>query len=435
MVEIRSALKISTIEAMFATIHVALTQGIFLTNYVLDLGASNLVCGIVESLPFLLQFSFFLSPILVRKIQSRRIVTGIFAFAHRLSWLVLIMLLYVDWDPWIKHGLMIFTLFVSNMCAVIATNAWFSWMADLIPASIRGTYYGRRNAYLGLTSLVALLAGSQVLNWFKSVGMVEAGYTICFAVAIASAVFAVRKLLQQYEPPTQDIPKVSFAELRRALADQPLLKSYIRFFTIWQFGLGVGAAFFGVHMVKVLHMTPAQMGYFAILSSVTALFGSRLWGRARDRVGDRAVLISSGLLVSVHIVVWMWAYDGFLLPVWMVCIFGGFSWAGFNIAAWNWPQHLCRDANRQYTYGLIGLYSGPGFVAGSILGGILTTYLPLTLFSWGGFDFLHFHLVFTISLVARGLAVLLIARWSFDHDRRHRSISECFVDSFRAMRA
>ncbi len=64
---IREALHCSTLEAIFATIHVALTQGIFLTNYILDLGASNFECGIVESLPYLLQFTYFASPWLVRR--------------------------------------------------------------------------------------------------------------------------------------------------------------------------------------------------------------------------------------------------------------------------------------------------------------------------------------------------------------------------------
>lgn len=431
---IREALHCSTIEAIFATIHVALTQGIFLTNYVLDLGASNLECGVVESLPYLLQFTYFVSPWLVRKLNRRKPVAGFFAFAHRLSWISLILLLYVDWAPETKHAIMILTLLFSNACAVIANNAWFSWMADLTPASIRGSYYGRRNAYMGLTSLVTLLTGSQILNHFRESGAGYIGYTICFCAAILSSVFAVRMILRQYEPPVKTPQHLRISRLFRIALNKPLLKEYIAFFTLWQFALGVGAAYYGVHMVKVLKMNVAQMGLFSIITSMAALLGSRLWGQARDRVGDRITLIASGFFVAVHVWIWMPAEEGFLLPTWIVCVLGGFFWAGFNIASFSWPQKLCGETHRLYTFGLIGLFSGPGFVVGSLLGGVLTTYLPQVLFHIGDFEVLHFHLVFGISALGRLLAIYLICHWSSRVFGNHRTIRECIADSFGAMK-
>jgi hypothetical protein len=433
MQTIREAMRCSTIEAVFATIHIALTQGIFLTNYVLDLGASNLECGIVESFPYMLQFCFLISPWMVRRLNARRPVAGFFAFAHRLCWLVLIFLLYIDWSPAVKHQTMLLTLFFSNACAVVASNAWFSWMTDLVPATIRGSYYGRRNAYMGLTSLVTLFTGSQILNYYRQGGDGYIGYTICFSAAIISAVFAARMILRQYEPPTKTIPKIRLGRLLRTVKNKPLLREYIQFFTLWQFSLGVGAAFFGVHMVKVLKMSVAEMGFFSLIASMLALFVSNLWGKARDRVGDRALLICTGVFVALHVWIWMPAEEGRLWPAWIVCFVGGFFWAGFNIAAFSWPQHLCGDADRQYTYGLIGLFSGPGFVLGSLLGGALTTYLPPVLFHIGDFEVLHFHLVFAISSIGRFTAVLLIARWSLRLNPNDRSVGRCIGDTFKAM--
>jgi hypothetical protein len=194
MATIRQAMRCSTIEAVFATVHIALTQGIFLTNYVLDLGATNFECGVVESFPYMLQFCFLISPWMVRRMNARRPVAAFFAFAHRLCWLVLIFLLYVNWSPEAKHRTMLITLFFSNACAVVAANAWFSWMADLVPPTIRGSYYGRRNAFMGLTSLITLFAGSQILNHYRQNGDGRLGYTICFSVAIISAIFAARMI-------------------------------------------------------------------------------------------------------------------------------------------------------------------------------------------------------------------------------------------------
>ena len=432
---IRESLNCSTWEAVFATIHLALTQGIFLTNYALDLGASNMLCGVIESLPFLLQLSYLLSPYLVRRYGQRKKVTLTFSILHRLAWVPLIALLYTDWEPPMKQVLMVLTLLGANACAVVAANAWFSWMTDLIPPAIRGAYYGRRNAYLGLTSLVTLFFGSQLLSYFRSLDLGAAGYTICFSVAVASALFAARMLARQYEPKAEPVSNLSFGDLFRLTKTRPLLWEYIRFTTLWQFSLGVGAAFFGIHMVKVLKMSPAEMGYQALVASVTALIGSRIWGRARDRVGDRAVLVTTGLLIAAHVWIWMPSTKDFMLPVWAVSVVGGFVWSGFNIAAFSWPQELCGTANRQYTFGLLNLLSGPGFVVGSLLGGALTTFLPEVLFRIGTFEVLHYHLVFALSSVGRGAAVLLLAKWSLVYDRRFRSVKKCFADSLQAIRS
>lgn len=433
MQAIRTGLKCSNIEAVFATIHMVLTQGVLLTNYVIDQGASNLVCCIVESLPFVTQFGFLLSPVLVRQLQARKPVATLFSVTHRLAWLVLIGLLYVDWPPVVRQSLMVFTLFSANVCAVIASNAWFSWMTDLVPTTIRGSYYGQRNAYLGLTSMIALFVGTQMLDWFDLVDMKFAGYTICFSVAIASAAFAARMLLRQHEPKMTSVPKISIRELLEPLKTQYLLRKYIAFYTIWQYFLGVSAALFGVHMVKVLEMSPAQMGVQALLASCTVLISSRLWGRTIDRVGDRAVLVTSGILVALHVWIWMPSHSGFLWPVWITSIVGGIAWSGFNIVAFSWPQRICRKEDRLHSFGLLGFFSGPGFVLGSITGGMLATLLPEVLFHIGDFEVMHFHLTFALSSLGRLIAVLLLAHWSLIHDRSVRTVRQCITDTFRAM--
>jgi predicted MFS family arabinose efflux permease len=430
---IRNGMRCSNVEAVFATIHLVLSQGIFLTNYVLDIGGSNLVCGIIQALPYTVQFTYFLSPMLVRRMHGRKPVAILFSILHRASWVGLILLLYVDFTPPIKQMLLVLILLGANACAVVAGNAWYSWMADLVPSSIRGSYYGRRNVYLGLTSMITLLVGSHVLTWFCDVDMWKAGYTICFSAAVLSAFYAAYILKRQYEPPLTPVPIMSMRNVLAELRKTPLLRDFIIFFTIWQFGMGVAAAFFGVHMVKVLSMSPAQMGYLSLGASAMALVGSRMWGRAMDRTGERAVVITSGLIISLQVWFWMLTAPGRLWPAWIVMLCAGFSWSGFNLAIFAWPQRMCSPDNRQYTYGMLGMISGPAFVIGSLTGGVLTTVLRQDLFMLMGFQITHFHLVFFLSSIMRGASVVLIAKWSLRYDRTARSIPRCINDTFSRM--
>lgn len=431
----RQGLRCSNIEAIFATVHVVLTQGVFMTNYVLDLGSSNFICGVVESLPFFLQFTYFLSPILVRRLKFRKPVVVTFLVAHRLSWIFLILLLFLDMTPGKKQLVMLLTLLFANACAVIAGNAWFSWMTDLVPASIRGSYYGRRNVFLGITSMTTLLLGTQALTYFRASGNGRIGYTICFSVAIVSALFAAWVMSRQHEPVMKKpVPRMTLSQLYSAVQNNLFLQHFLKFFFFWQFSMGLAAAFFGVHMVKVLKMSPAQMGYQTLVASACALIGSRLWGRVMDRVGERAVVLACGGLISLHVWIWIPAQEGFLWPVWITSIAGGFFWAGYNIALFSWLQRICGTEERQYTYGLVGLVTGPAFVIGSLIGGTLTTIMPQTLFSIGTFEFLHFHLIFAISALGRGMAIQWMSTKSMSFTKNKWTVTKAICESFTKMR-
>jgi len=128
MASARAGMRCSNFEAIFATVHLVLTQGIFLTNYVLDQGGSNLVCGIIEALPYTVQFTYFLSPLLVRRMRRRKPVVLGFAIAHRASWGFLILLLYTGWSSTTREMLMVLVLLLANVCAVLpATRGTPGW--------------------------------------------------------------------------------------------------------------------------------------------------------------------------------------------------------------------------------------------------------------------------------------------------------------------
>lgn len=430
--ELRRALRISTTEAIFAMVHFALTQGIFMTNYIIDLGGSNFVCGVVQALPYLTQSVFFLSPVLVRRFDGRRpVVTG-FILCHRLSWILLTALLFVRWSPPVRQVLMILTLLAANACAVVAGNAWLGWMADLVPKGIRGAYYGRRNLYLGITSLLAILIGSQVLNASDYWGDRRIGYVVCFGAAVVAALFSSWFLSRQYEPPRESAADLQWRKLLAEPLQNGQLMRYVRFFVVWMFFLGLSDAFFGVHMVRVLKMSPAQMGLQALIGSTMTLVAARLWARPLDRLGSRAVLLTSGILISFHVWIWFWAQPGILWPVWVTTILGGFCWAGFNLAIFNWPQLMSSPRDRQYALGVVNATSGLTYVVGSVLGGILTTALPQTLFHIGQYEFLHFHLLFAISALGRLFAITVLGtRVVRKSKKAHRSSSDLVFATLR----
>lgn len=409
--ELRRSLHVSTLEGIFATIHLALTQGLFLTNYAIELGCPDWLLGVLDALPFLCTGFAFLSPLLVRRLRSRMAVVRTFALLHRAAWLVLVVLLFIDVSPGTRQGLLVLTLLLSNAAAVVAGNAWLAWMADLVPPAIRGSYYGRRNAALGAVSLAMILVGSYVLTWWDRRGEIEIGFAICFLAAVVSALIAARTLGRQFEPaaPQPRSPR-TVRQTFSAVWAVPGVRPVIRFILVWQFCLGLSAAYFGAHMVRVLEMTPFEMGLFGVIQSVSALLAMPYWGRLDRRLGSKAVLSGCGVMIGLHIFPWLASSAALIWPVYIVGVFGGFAWAGFNLSWFNYTQTLGPADLRQHTFGVIGFFQGSAFFVGSILGGLALLALPERLMAWsiGPWVFVNYFLIFGISAVGRLFAILLL---------------------------
>jgi len=428
--ELRRGMHISTVEGVFATIHIALTQGLFLTHYAIHLGCEDWLLGVLDALPFLCTGFAFLSPMLVRRLRSRMAVVRSFALGHRLAWLVLVILLLVDLPQPAKQGLLVLTLLLSNAAAVVAGNAWLAWMADLVPPSIRGSYYGRRNTTLGAVSLSAMLVGSYVLTWFKQRGDIEVGFAACFIFAVAAALVAARMLGRQYEP-VPPVPKFrrSFTENFAEVWRFPGVPAACRFIGVWQFGLGLSAAYFGAHMVRVLLMSPFQMGLFAVITSISALLATPFWGRMDRRYGSPTVLAGSGLVIALHILPWLTSSAAYVWPIFIVSVAGGIAWAGFNLSWFNYTSSLGPSDLRQHTVGVVGFVQGTAFFVGSILGGVVLSMLPHQLLPWeiGPWVFVNYFLIFAISVVLR-----LVALWLLPRDLRKGAMS-CLMMMLRTV--
>lgn len=60
-------------------------------------------------------------------------------------------------------------------------------MADLVPAGVRATYYGKRFAMAGAVMMVCVLAGTGFLDWMIGRDQLRWGYTILFGAGVLSA--------------------------------------------------------------------------------------------------------------------------------------------------------------------------------------------------------------------------------------------------------
>ena len=135
-----------------------LTAGVFLTGFLVELGASNLAIGLLAAVPFTVQFLQLPSVVLIERLRARRTIATWAAGIGRSF------LLAGATAPFLgtNAGIIMLVVCVASYqaMAAIAGCAWNSWMRDLVPEGAYGRFFGRRaTATTALATALALCGG------------------------------------------------------------------------------------------------------------------------------------------------------------------------------------------------------------------------------------------------------------------------------------
>jgi len=319
-----------------------LTGGAFLVAFAVKLGASNLVIGLLAAIGPLSQLLQLPSIFIVEKIRNRRLITVVAAALSRLCWLVIAI------SPFIFPAKVAITVLLVLLTAVSAFGAvsgcsWNSWMRDLIPENIMGSFFSKRmRIATGIGIVLSLLAAVYLDFWKKQFASQElAGYSILFFVGFAAGMLGVFFLAKTPEirmPVVRDRANI-FRLLSLPFKDENFRK-LIAFMCSWNFAVNLAGPFFMVYMLRRLDLSMSFIIALSIVSQVMNFLFLKIWGRYTDRFSNKSVLAISGPLFIISILAWTFTTmpDKYFLTIPLLIIIHivmGLSSAGVSLASGN----------------------------------------------------------------------------------------------------
>jgi MFS family permease len=384
----RTSLKASTIDGVFATIFSNITGGVLLVNFLLQLGATPVEIGLLSSIPLVVNFLQPLGAFLADRTSSRHWYTLAIFGPSRLLWLVL-----VAGIAWFccsaniaPHQLVIWTLLiilVTNILGALGGCAWFSWMAALVPPSLRGRYFGLRNSAASLANLVSVpLLGYAISAW-PGGGIQGYGILLFFGVIIGLISLGCQFWMVDVNPQVYRAGKVSRLSAENSshpapesfsvLKDSNFLK-FLLYVGVWTFAMNLSAPFFNLYMLKNLNLSLTTVTLYASLIAGANLVMLVLWGKLADRVGNRPLLLLVGILIALTPLFWLVAgTDTISVWLWLPLIHlisGGFG-AAIDLCNSNIQMEVAPvDRPSQYfaiAAAITGVSGGLGSAAGGFL--------------------------------------------------------------------
>ncbi|MHA2061537.1 MAG: MFS transporter, partial [Candidatus Sifarchaeia archaeon] len=347
-----------------------LTGGAFLIAFAIKLGASNLVIGLLAAIGPLSQLLQLPSIFLVEKIRNRRLITVVAAGLSRLCWLIIALSPFL-FPAKIAIAVLLILLIAVSAFGAIAGCSWNSWMRDLIPENIMGSFFSKRmRIAVGVGIALSILAAVYLDFWKKQFPDHElAGYSILFFVGFVSGMIGLLFLAKTSET---KMPPILAKQKMLKLLLQPFkdenFRKLIAFMCSWNFAVNLAGPFFMVYMLKRLGLSMSFIIGLSIVSQVFNFLFLKLWGRYTDRFSNKSVLAISCPLFLVSILAWTFTTmpEKYILTIPLLIVIHilmGLSSAGVSLASGNISLKLAPK-------GSATAYLAANTIANSIAAGI-----------------------------------------------------------------
>jgi MFS family permease len=283
-----------------------------------------------------------------------------------------------------------------------------SWLANVLPADIRGSYTGRRLAFISITSIVYLYIASRWLDWQPDM----TGFAVVFAVGWLAGILGYVMMGLTPYPKTEPAEQQSMAgALTGPLSDSDY-RPLALFMSTWLLSGMMSGAFYSVYMLQDLGLSYSQVAIYTNITLAAMVLSYPLWGIFVQRYGSRPV---NQLTIWPYVaILGTWVFINPATAYWLIPIqrgIAGLVWSGTQIANSTLLYKLVPQGEENSSYfanwmGFVAL----GAAGGPFIGGLLRNALPEAGVVVAGMEFAPLQVVFALSALLCLVPALLSHR-------------------------
>jgi MFS family permease len=338
----------------------------YLPAFALAAGLGEVAAGLVATLPLVAGAVLQLvSPAAVRRLGSHKRWVVLCAACQAMAFLPLALGAYSGHvAAWLVFGMA-----ACYWGAGLATGpAWNTWVATLVPDSIRAGFFARRTRFSQIGTLVGFVAGGVILQFAKGWTLSIMPFAALFATAAVARLISVRFLASQNEPrrPNEEHRRVPLGELwggAKCRADGRLLTYLFAVQAAAQFA----GPYFTPFMLKQLHFSYLQYVLLIGVSFTAKALALPALGRLARRIGASQLLWIGG--VAIVPASGMWLISNSFAYLILVQVYAGLAWAAYELAMFLLFFEAIPDRDRTSVLTIYNVGNALATAAGALLGG------------------------------------------------------------------
>lgn len=363
-------MRLSIAEGMCYALMVGFGEAYFLADAV-RLGASAFEAALVVSLPL---FTGAMGPMIALRLLARFGRRRELVAAANLCQAGVLLALGLATGAgsltprWLIAGACAYQVF-----GQAAGTAWSSWFGDLVPKSVRGRYFARRNRGVHVATLTSLLCGGLLLEWLEpetagaAAGVGGSGFQLIFLLAAGARFLSAVLIAITAEPRFH------------GLSSRERVGRYLRTArgsSAWRF-LTVGALlqvvvyfsspFFAPFMLETLRFSYLEYTIATVCVVAFKVGFLPIWGRLIDQHGPRQVY---GLaLLGVALIPLPFLLSRGLGMVLVAQAVSGIAWAGHELSQFALLLDSSYKRTRPQLFAAQSLLNGSAQLVGCLAAG------------------------------------------------------------------
>lgn len=386
--EVKSGLNLVIKDGLASEAMATLTGGAFLVAMALHLGASNFQIGLLAALPTIGNIFQLVAIYFVHKYANRRAITVISSFFARFPLFVIGALPFL-FSAGTSLNVLIFLLFFHYFFGSISGSSWTSWMKDLVPEKILGTFFSHRSRLIQILSVILSLVIACALDYIKVnyPGYELFSFSMMFILGGALGIFGIFLLIKTPEPKMVFVNETNIFRLFSNSLKDINFRNLIIFNSFWAFAINLAAPFFSVYLMKILYLPLSYIIALNILSQVTSILFIRVWGRYSDKYSNKTIIRICAPVYIICIFAWTFTtmpeQHAFTIPLLaLIFLFNGITTSGINQAISNIGIKLAPKGEAMIYLSVKSMVTALFAAIAPIAGGFMADFFATHQFLW-----------------------------------------------------
>jgi len=333
-----------------------LIGGNFLTGFLLLLNADDAFMGLVTMAAFAGNMLQILSPLLLERFPSRKkILIAARCVIYALNVVFIGVIPFFDFSDEIKLTMIIVIILLVNIISALTAPGFSVWHIKNIPENTRANYFSFFSVINGIIVYSIILAGSSIVDYFKTSGRELQGLLILRIVALLFCAVDIVFLFRIKEHPNEtneeplNIKNVFIAPFK--------CKKYfvtVLIACMWAFTANMPGSYYSVYLLKDVKVQYSYIYMVNMLNIPLLLLFTPLWKKRIQKTSWFKTLYFSMGMYLLHYIGLSFVTSNTLFLYVIFTIYAFAVAPGINIVFSNIPYINLPEKNQT---NFIGFYS------------------------------------------------------------------------------
>jgi predicted MFS family arabinose efflux permease len=363
------------LNGVFINAAVILTSGMFLSGYIVFLGGSDFLVGLMNNSMNWAAIAGLFSYLIFERMARRKTFLLVLLVLSRflVCSVVYLPLLFGTGD--VTLALLTLMIVSGNIIWGVFGIGFTIWMMNSFPQGARSAFIFKRTFWLRIAFTLTNICMGYVLDWS---GKSYTGFLIVFSFSLLLSLADAAVLLGVKEPDYHVDRQRRFTvrAFFEPLRNKPYLK-FILFIFLYYTSLTISSSFTSLYLVRYLELDFKFISFVTVIANFFMIICIRMWRQAEGKIGLMRAFRLTGLLAALEFLAYVFLNQDTIFLLVLAPILAGIGNSGFNIFVINYRYELMPEENRTLYEGWYGALFGLSLLAGPTIGNFAMNNLPV----------------------------------------------------------